>query len=443
MPEAIVLRVAARYAREFSSPEALKEYLHEHPQADKSKHTVVKHDGDKDEGGGGHGEHDEHHEEKPKKSWKERLKGLSEAASKFVKDAPKAVHKFIEDEGFRRQTAMDAHKALVSAPEKFAKKALETVKHEVKEFKEAGQGIAALVKGQKMSPHQKKALKTVATHMAISVAAAALTASGPLAAAGAVGKGLAKHVAMKAVSNMLGHAHVLEELGHIGHGVKHLMEHLAAEKKVDPETVLMNLVAAAVAKELEGGLSDADLKEALEAASKEDEGQKKEAAWKVTAGPDELIPTLEAAEGIYMDLHKWVHGFPAVLRAAERDTDGLPDGWVWQDHFVRFFQAYDDLEARITNLDEGLQDIALEQPALSDIAKVARTATTEPPLKARVSYAIGDFQFFERAGRDAIAYETDILKEWALAFSHWVGSSLRVLKAEIREGTRRIQNETP
>jgi hypothetical protein len=39
-------RVAARYllAKEFSSPEALKEYLHEHPKADPKKHTVVKHE---------------------------------------------------------------------------------------------------------------------------------------------------------------------------------------------------------------------------------------------------------------------------------------------------------------------------------------------------------------------------------------------------------------
>lgn len=33
-----------RYAKEFSSPEALKEYLRKHPNADKSKHTVVDED---------------------------------------------------------------------------------------------------------------------------------------------------------------------------------------------------------------------------------------------------------------------------------------------------------------------------------------------------------------------------------------------------------------
>ncbi len=40
----LVLRVAARFlgAKDFSSPEALREYLKEHPKADKSKHKVKK-----------------------------------------------------------------------------------------------------------------------------------------------------------------------------------------------------------------------------------------------------------------------------------------------------------------------------------------------------------------------------------------------------------------
>jgi len=39
-------RVASRFATEFPSEEALKDYLHEHPGADKSKHTVKKDDGE-------------------------------------------------------------------------------------------------------------------------------------------------------------------------------------------------------------------------------------------------------------------------------------------------------------------------------------------------------------------------------------------------------------
>ncbi len=188
-------------------------------------------------------------DEGPKQSWEERAKGLSDKAKATFQASPKVVKQFIEDDSFRRKTLMDAHAALLKAPEKIAKRALDTAKHEVKEFKEAGQGIASVLRGGKMTSHQKKAFKTVATHMAISVAAAALTASGPLAIAGAVGKGMVKHVAMKAVANLFGHLHILEEVGHIGHGVKHLMEHLASESP-DPEEVLSNLVLAAVAKEV-------------------------------------------------------------------------------------------------------------------------------------------------------------------------------------------------
>jgi hypothetical protein len=39
--------VSDRVATEFSSPEALKKYLHDHPDADKSNHTVKKPKGDK------------------------------------------------------------------------------------------------------------------------------------------------------------------------------------------------------------------------------------------------------------------------------------------------------------------------------------------------------------------------------------------------------------
>jgi len=441
MPEAIALRVAARYvqSREFNSPEALKDYLHEHPQADKSKHTVKKDHGK--EHGEGHGEH----EEAPKKSWKERLKGLSEKATNLVKNAPKAVHQFIEDDAFRRKTLQEAHKSLTEAPEKLVKNVVKTVKHEVKEYKEAGEGIAAVMKGGKMNAHQKKALKTVATHLAIGVAAAALTASGPLAAAGVFGKGLAKHVAMKAVSNALGHAHVLEELGHIGHGVKHLMEHLAAEKKApDVDTVMANFITAAVAKELQS-LSDEDIKKALEGAEEEEGGKKKEASWKVVAtDPSEILPALHEALEVHDDLRKWVAVFPSVLKTAKQETQGLPPGWVWQDRFVRFFEAYDNREAKLGGLDDTLQTIATDRSLVSDIAKNARVATKDPPSTARISSAIDDFQFFEHpSGRDQIAYNVRSLASWAAAFEKWATASSHRLQTDIREANRRIGHAIP
>ena len=300
-------RVVGRYIEkvgtEFDSPEALKNYLKEHPQADRSKHTVKKpgkgapeksegkekEHGDKDEKEHGDGE------EKPKKSWKERLKGLSDAASKFVTGAPKAVKQFIEDDAFRRTALMGAHKALTEAPEKLYKHVLDTVKEEVHEFKAAGQGIAAVLKGGKMTKHQKAALKTVSFHLAIGITAAALTATGPMAGVTMFAKGLARHIAAKSVSNAMGHLHVLDELGHIGHGVKHILEHVASDAQkggnpeavlaryimaakkgedLDPEKVMADFITACVAKEL-SKLSDDDVKDALNGMGKDDEEEKK------------------------------------------------------------------------------------------------------------------------------------------------------------------------
>ena len=221
----------------------------------------------------------------PKKSWKERLKGLGEKAAKFVNDAPKEVKRFIEDEGFRRKTLQGIHKSLVETPEKITKGVIKTVKHEVHEYKEAGQGISAAIRGKKMSPSQSKAVKSVATHLAIGIAAAALTSSGPLGAAGALAKGMAKHVALKAVSRALGHIHVLQEIGHIGHGVEGLMSHLASTGNPqvilfryaddaarggdpNPDDIFGNFMTASVAKELEN-IDDDSIEESLKSMDEE------------------------------------------------------------------------------------------------------------------------------------------------------------------------------
>lgn len=276
-------RVAARFMRvaiEFSNEKALREYLKEHPDADKSKHKVVKpdakeHGGDKEKGHDDEGEGGEHGEEKPKLTWKERLKSLSDKAKSFVKSAPKEVKKFIEDPEHRRKALMAAHKTLTEAPEKLAKRAIKTVKEEVHEWKEASAGVKAVLTGGKMTKHQKKAVKTVAFHVALTAAATLLTTTGgPLVAAGAFGKSMAKHIAMKAASQALGHVHILEEFGHVGHGVAHIMDKLAADeekkpkgkgKKADPEMALANLALAALAKQLEKLDDHESMAEVLEA----------------------------------------------------------------------------------------------------------------------------------------------------------------------------------
>lgn len=254
----LTVRVATRYldlvGMEHSSPEALKEYLHDHPNADPSKHTVEKSE-------------DEEFADKVQpieKKLTDKVKGWGAKAIGFLKKAPEQVKKFVADDGFRRECLMSAHKTLTEAPAKMTNAVIETAKHEVHEFKEAGAGVKAVLTGGKMSDSQKHAFKTVATHMAIGLAAAALTSSGPLAIAGAFGKGMARHIAFKAASSALGHLHVLDELGHIGHGIQHIFDKLAAEAKdADPDQVMANLVAAVVAKELEK-VNDDDVKAVAE-----------------------------------------------------------------------------------------------------------------------------------------------------------------------------------
>jgi hypothetical protein len=288
----LALKVAARFqtAYEFTSPEALRTYLHDHPDADKSKHTVKKpgehqekkHEDSKEKGKAeDKGEsHEEHGEKKPKSSWKDVMKGLSSKAISFVKKAPEQVQKFLNDETHRSKTLMGAHKALMEAPGKYVKNAFEAAKHEVKEFKEAGEGIKAWMSGKEMSHHQKDAFKKVATHVAIAAAAGALGA-GLGAGAAALTKGImgsfvsstAKKIAIKAVTNRLQHLPTFEEVGHIGHHgvelVSTLFEKLAEETpKPDADEFMQMLIAAAVAKEIKE-LEPETIQEALEEASEE------------------------------------------------------------------------------------------------------------------------------------------------------------------------------
>lgn len=258
-------------AMEHPTEKALKNYLKEHPNADPKKHTI------KNEGDDEVPVHVEDDEPKKKSLW-DRAKSFGAKAKSFLQSAPKETKRFFEDDAFRRKTLMDVHAKLEAAPKAMMDQVVHTVKEEVHEYKEAAHGVAAVLKGGKMDDHQKKALKTVATHMAIGLTAAALSASGPLAVAGTFGKGLAKHVAMKAVHNAMGNLHVLEELGHIGHGVhhvvKHFMDHMAAEDKgkdpkdMNPDEVMSAWVSAAIAKEIKG-LKDDDLEEVLKGMDKE------------------------------------------------------------------------------------------------------------------------------------------------------------------------------
>lgn len=233
-------------------PEEFKQMDEEEPvQYDKPK-------GDQPEEGPGPQSHP------PKKTWKQSFQDLSSKAKSWFASAPKNVKKFAEDDAYRRKVVMDAHSAMTSAPEKATKQLIKTFKEEVHEYKEAAHAVGLLASGKKINATQKHALKTAAFHVGLTVAATALTTTGLGAGAAVFAKSMARHVALKAIGSMFEKAHILDELGHVGHGVKHILDKMAAKKVKSPrrsetqqedgednDRLLFDFVSALVAKELE------------------------------------------------------------------------------------------------------------------------------------------------------------------------------------------------
>lgn len=282
----VLASYVTRNALTFPTPKALKEYLQEHPKADKSKHTVEK-------GAPGDKPEDKKPEEGKKQSLKERLTSLSDKAKAFMQQAPQKVQDFIEKPEVRKEVLSSAAKGIKEAPEKFAKNAVKAVKHEIHEWKTAGQGVRAALKGEKVTPEQKKAIKTVAVDIAITVAVTALSGGLAGGAAGlakssalALTKAMAKKIALNAVTNGLGHLVTLGELGHGAPGAAemfhHVMQHVAAKDGGSDKELLGAWVTGLVAKELEKVDDDLVL-DAVEKAGKTKKEANEEIARRVVA----------------------------------------------------------------------------------------------------------------------------------------------------------------
>lgn len=127
---------------------------------------------------------------------------------------------------------------------------------------------------------------------------------------------------------------------------------------------------------------------------------------------------------VHVAIQGWFDRFAEVLRASEREAEGLPPRWVWQARFVPFFEGFDRYETQLQDLNDMTFDAP--NPTLG--------LATEVPARARITYAIGDFQFFQdpKTGQDEIAYDADTLKQWAASFKRWADQSARTLQAEIR-----------
>ena len=245
--------------KEFPSQEALEWYLHNHPKADPHRHTVKK-----------PGKKPSKETEEPSKV--EKVKQVGQGVKKFLSQAPKEVSSFIKDPESRKSTLSKIVKGIKAAPGKLGQQAVHHVKHEVKEWKEAGVAVGKLAKGKKLEPSEKKALKSAATEVALVVAVTALT-GGLASGLSGLGKKSAIHlaqavgkkVALKAVSGgVLGRIPQLEEAAHGAHSLIHHLTKLSAEEASEnPDEILGKWVEAAVMKELES-LDESDIVEALE-----------------------------------------------------------------------------------------------------------------------------------------------------------------------------------
>lgn len=138
---------------------------------------------------------------------KKAVKAAPGAAKKAAKAAPGAIKKFMTDGAHRKAIGKKAASTL----RRKAKAVVADVKHEFKEFKEAGAAIGKLAKHEKLTPHDKKAMKAA-------IKAIAMTVGGTLAMGGighlgvtALAQHFAAETAVKAVGKAAMFAHVLYE----------------------------------------------------------------------------------------------------------------------------------------------------------------------------------------------------------------------------------------
>lgn len=276
-----------RTAKEFATEKALSEYLREHPDADKSKHTVDK--AEKSEGGKDEGESKGKSEGK-KDEGSKGLKGMAEGKAKEIQGklktlfavakgihkgvkeaiqaAPAKVQEFIVDPEARKKATSQAAAAIKKAPESIAKHIWESAKDELRDVKTAGKAVHKLFKKpiEEWTKEDKKALYSVAVY----AAGAALSAAGggPIVAAGAVGKSFVSHVAMKTLSHVIDagflHFEAGESVFQAGELLKHFV--MAGESEgsdEDYEKMLIQHLTVAVGAVLEKGISDKDMESVL------------------------------------------------------------------------------------------------------------------------------------------------------------------------------------
>lgn len=120
----------------------------------------------------------------------------------------------------------------------------------------------------------------------------------------------------------------------------------------------------------------------------------------------------------------WIRGFDTTLRSAQKDSQGLPSGYLWQDEFVDFWKPFDAIQREVVDLLDRLEE---ENP---EVWKVAHPLL-DPPRQAQIEFAIAKPKFVQLPGEpySRIAYPEAQLKAWARNFSGWVSKALSGLRA--------------
>jgi hypothetical protein len=242
--------VVARYinALEFPTPRALRDYLHNHPKADRSKHTVAK-PGPKPEA--------QKEEKAPEKKVPVLPANLESRIKKALKSIPKAAHKFVTDAEHRKSSLANAAQGLKKTPGHFVTQALKHTRDEIDTYKHASHGVKAMFKGQKLSKEQKKAVQELARDVAVQIAITTLLGGGGLAGKAVYGfvTGIGKKIAINVITadgigDIQGDMEDVRDLVRIGKYTTKVLGKFFrfADEAPDPMTLFGTLVAAKVYK---------------------------------------------------------------------------------------------------------------------------------------------------------------------------------------------------
>jgi hypothetical protein len=108
---------------------------------------------------------------------------------------------------------------------------------------------------------------------------------------------------------------------------------------------------------------------------------------------------------------------------------------IWQRDITPFFEEYEFLLSRLSELDADLEGIYLaEDNRYGEAASIAREATKDPPRKARVEYAISDLDFLPdpKINKEEIVYSGTTISEWVKEVRKWNARAIATVNDQKR-----------